>query len=56
MLKKRIIATVIVKNGIVVQSKCFENYLPVGKIDVSLILRDMKMYCTTIQLHFVTFS
>ena len=40
MLKKRIIATVIVKNGIVVQSKCFENYLPVGKIDVSLEFLD----------------
>jgi len=40
MLKKRIIATVIVKDGIVVQSKNFNKYLPVGKISVSLEFLD----------------
>ena len=40
MLKKRIIATVIVKDGIVVQSKTFNKYLPVGKISVSLEFLD----------------
>ena len=40
MLKKRIIANVIVKNGIVVQSNQFKSYLPVGKIDVTLEFLD----------------
>ena len=40
MLKKRIIATVIVKDGIVVQSKQFNQYLPVGKINVTLEFLD----------------
>ena len=31
MLKKRIVATLVVKDGIVVQSIGFKRYLPVGK-------------------------
>ena len=36
MLKKRIIATLIVKNGIVVQSIGFGKYLPVGKPQIAI--------------------
>lgn len=36
MLKKRIAATIIVNNGIVVQSIGFKKYLPVGKPDIAL--------------------
>ncbi len=36
MLKKRIIATLIVKNGIVVQSIGFNKYLPVGKPEIAV--------------------
>lgn len=36
MLKKRIVATVIVKDGIVVQSIGFNKYLPVGKPTIAL--------------------
>lgn len=36
MLKQRIIATLIIKNGIVVQSIGFENYLPVGKPKIAV--------------------
>ena len=35
MLKKRIIATIIIHNGIVVQSKKFNNYLPVGSPEIT---------------------
>lgn len=40
MLKKRIIAAVIAKDGVVVQSNQFKTYLPVGKIDVTLEFLD----------------
>ena len=40
MLKKRIIATVLVQNGIVVQSKGFRSYLPVGTVVISLEFLD----------------
>lgn len=36
MLKKRIAASLIVKDGIVVQSKNFKNYLPVGKPAIAI--------------------
>lgn len=36
MLKKRIVATVVVKDGIVVQSINFKKYLPVGKPPIAL--------------------
>lgn len=36
MLKKRIVASLIVKNDIVVQSIGFKKYLPVGKIDIAV--------------------
>ena len=36
MLKKRIGAAVIIKNGIVVQSLGFKNYLPVGKPSITV--------------------
>ncbi|MEY5049350.1 MAG: hypothetical protein RLZZ175_2709 [Bacteroidota bacterium] len=36
MLKKRIIATLVIKNGIVVQSIGFKKYLPVGKPDIAV--------------------
>ena len=36
MLKKRIIATVVVKNGIVVQSINFKKFLPVGKPHIAV--------------------
>ena len=36
MIKKRIIAGVIVKNGIVVQSIKFKKYLPIGKPEITL--------------------
>ncbi|MBU0467666.1 MAG: imidazole glycerol phosphate synthase cyclase subunit [Candidatus Omnitrophica bacterium] len=36
MLKKRIVACLIIKNGIVVQSIGFEKYLPVGRADIAL--------------------
>ena len=36
MLKKRIIANLIVKNGVVVQSIGFSKYLPVGKPDIAI--------------------
>lgn len=40
MLKKRVIAIVIVKDGIVVQSKEFKKYLPVGNISITLEFLD----------------
>lgn len=36
MLKKRVIALLVVRNGIVVQSIGFQRYLPVGSIDVAV--------------------
>ena len=36
MVKKRLIATLIVKNGIVVQSMNFKKYLPVGKVEIAV--------------------
>lgn len=36
MLKKRIIANLVVKNGVVVQSIGFRKYLPVGKPDIAI--------------------
>lgn len=36
MLKKRVVASVIVRNGIVVQSVGFERYLPVGRPDIAI--------------------
>jgi imidazole glycerol-phosphate synthase subunit HisF len=36
MLKKRIVANVVVKEGIVVQSINFNKYLPVGKADIAI--------------------
>ena len=36
MLKKRIIATLVVRDGIVVQSMTFNRYLPVGKPDIAV--------------------
>ena len=36
MLKKRIVATLVIKEGIVVQSFGFKNYLPVGKPDIAI--------------------
>ncbi|MDP3265882.1 MAG: imidazole glycerol phosphate synthase cyclase subunit [Sulfuricurvum sp.] len=36
MLKKRVIAAIMVKDGLVVQSIGFERYLPVGKIDIAI--------------------
>ncbi|MEA1919709.1 MAG: HisA/HisF-related TIM barrel protein [Campylobacterota bacterium] len=36
MLKQRIIATLIVKNGIVVQSIGFKKYLPIGKLSIAV--------------------
>jgi cyclase len=36
MLKKRVVASLIVKNGIVVQSIGFKKYLPIGSIGVSV--------------------
>ena len=36
MLKKRIIATLVVKHGIVVQSIGFHKYLPVGKPEIAV--------------------
>lgn len=36
MVKKRLIATLIIKNGIVVQSINFKRYLPVGKADIAV--------------------
>lgn len=36
MLKKRIIATIVVKEGIVVQSFQFNRYLPIGKPDIAV--------------------
>ena len=36
MLKKRIVATVIINNGIVVQSIGFKKYLPIGKPDIAI--------------------
>ncbi len=36
MLKQRIVATVIIKNGIVVQSIGFKKYLPVGDINITI--------------------
>lgn len=40
MLKKRILATVVVKDGIVVQSSQFKSYLPVGAVSVTLDFLD----------------
>ena len=34
MLKKRLIAVILIRDGLVVQSIGFNNYLPVGKIDI----------------------
>jgi cyclase len=36
MLKKRVIANIVVKNGIVVQSINFKKYLPVGRPDIAI--------------------
>jgi cyclase len=36
MLKKRIVANIVVKDGIVVQSINFNKYLPVGKADIAI--------------------
>ena len=36
MLKKRVVATLVVKNGIVVQSINFKKYLPIGKPSVAM--------------------
>lgn len=36
MLKKRIVATLVVRNGIVVQSRGFDRYLPVGKPSIAM--------------------
>ena len=36
MLKKRIIAVIIVKDGIAVQSIGFKKYLPVGKPNIAI--------------------
>ena len=35
MLKKRIIAAILVQNGIVVQSIGFEKYIPVGRPEIA---------------------
>ena len=35
MLKKRIIGTLILKNNIVVQSKRFKSFLPIGKPEIA---------------------
>jgi cyclase len=40
MLKKRIVATLVVKNGIVVQSRNFKCYLPVGKPEIAVQFLD----------------
>ena len=36
MLKKRVVATVVVKDGIVVQSINFKKFLPVGKPHIAI--------------------
>ena len=36
MLKKRIVASLTVKNGMVVQSIGFNKYLPIGRVDISV--------------------
>jgi imidazole glycerol-phosphate synthase subunit HisF len=36
MLKKRLIATLVIKNGLVVQSIGFERYLPIGKAEITV--------------------
>ena len=36
MLKKRVAASLVVNNGIVVQSINFKKYLPVGKPDIAI--------------------
>jgi cyclase len=36
MLKKRVVATLIVRNGVVVQSIGFKNYLPIGRPDIAV--------------------
>lgn len=41
MLKKRLVACLILKNGIVVQSIGFKKYLPVGSLDVSVEFLNM---------------
>ena len=40
MLKKRIVATLVVKNGIVVQSCGFNRYMPVGKPSITIEFLD----------------
>ena len=40
MLKKRVVATLVVKNGIVVQSIRFRKYLPVGKPEIAVEFLD----------------
>jgi cyclase len=40
MLKKRIVATLVVKNGIVVQSRKFKRYMPVGKPEIAVEFLD----------------
>ena len=40
MLKKRIIATLVVKNGIVVQSRNFKRYMPIGKPEIAVEFLD----------------
>ncbi|NVJ54179.1 MAG: imidazole glycerol phosphate synthase subunit HisF [Campylobacteraceae bacterium] len=36
MLKKRVIAVIMIKDGLVVQSIGFKKYLPIGKIDIAI--------------------
>lgn len=40
MLKKRIVAMLVVKNGIVVQSRNFKRYMPVGKPEIAVEFLD----------------
>jgi imidazole glycerol-phosphate synthase subunit HisF len=40
MLKKRIVATLVVKHGIVVQSRNFKRYMPVGKPEIAVEFLD----------------
>lgn len=40
MLKKRIVAALVVKNGIVVQSVSFQRYMPVGKPEIAVEFLD----------------
>ena len=40
MLKKRIVATLVIKDGVVVQSRNFKRYLPVGKPEIAVEFLD----------------